>query len=300
MCVSNRSFRCQIGGQMCVVGGVNERFKRLPSGSCAVIDGVVLDVDGTVVRGRTALAGAPAAVGRLHERGIQPVFCSNNPLREPAAYAAKLQAAGIPLPEAAPSSFVVTAGTATAAYLTDTHPEQPAYVFGESALAELLAAAGVTVTDDAHAASVAVVSIDYEFGYDTLRLAIRAIDEETTFVGTDPDPVIPADDGPAPGSGAMVRAIRGVLDREPDAIAGKPGPTAGRLVGERLGSPPERTLVVGDRLDTDIALGDRIGAKTALVTTGVTDAAAVAASPYDPDYVLDSIAEIDRVLDAEA
>ncbi len=264
-----------------------------------MISGVVFDVDGTVVRGETGLAGAAAAVEAVQDRGIQPVFCSNNPLRAPAAYAQKLRAGGIPLPDDEPASYIVTAGTATAAYLTNTHPGKSAYVFGNQAVAELLADAGLSVTDDPHAAGVAVVSIDYEFDYETLRLAIRSIDETTAFVGTDPDPVIPTADGPVPGSGAMVGAIENVIGRPPDAIAGKPSQTTGRLVTDRVGATPAELLVVGDRLDTDIALGERLGATTVLVCTGVTDRAAVADSPHDPDYVVRSVGELDRILTAE-
>lgn len=254
-----------------------------------------MDVDGTVVEGETALPAARDAVAALLDRGIRVVFCSNNPTKRPAAYAGKLERAGIPLPEEEPSGFVVTAGTATAAYLTDHHPDEPTYVFGESGLRDLLADAEVRLTDDPEAASVVVASVDYEFDYESMRTAIRAVDEETAFVGTDPDPVIPTGDGPAPGSGAIVTAVAGVVGREPEAIPGKPAPTARDLVTDRLGVPPAATLVVGDRLDTDVALGEAAGAHTALVTTGVTDRAAVADSPHDPDHVIDSLAELDDV-----
>lgn len=265
-----------------------------------MIRGAILDVDGTVVRGTEPIAGAPGAVERLLDRDTRLVFCSNNPTKGPAAYAEKLATANVPLPQTPPERFVVTAGTATAAYLRDHHAGDAVYVFGESGVRDQLASAPVTVTDDAHAADVVVVSIDYGFDYDSLSLAIRAIDADTTFLGTDPDPVIPGGDGPVPGSGAIVNAVEGVVGRQPDVIAGKPAEPARRLALDRLDESPASTLVVGDRLDTDIALGEAIGAHTALVCSGVTDRAAVADSPHDPDYVLDSIAEIGRVLDAEA
>ena len=261
-----------------------------------MIRGVIFDVDGTVVRGETALSGAAEAVESLLERGVRVVFCSNNPTKGAAAYAAKLSRAGIPLPDAEPSSFVVTAGTATAAYLARHHPEEATYVFGENGLRDQLTAAGVRITDDAHAASVAVASVDYGFDYDSLRLAIRAVDDDTTFLGTDPDPVIPASDGPAPGSGAIVNALAGVIGREPDVIAGKPSETAADLALEALDVPAAETLVVGDRLDTDVALGERAGTSAALVLSGVTDRTDLAESPHDPDYVVDSLSDLDGVV----
>jgi len=91
-----------------------------------------------------------------------------------------------------------------------------------------------------------------------------------------------------------------VLDHDPDAVLGKPSATARELVLDVLGHPPEECLVVGDRLDTDIALGDDAGMATALVLTGVTDRNGVADSPYEPDYVLDDLGDLHEVLDAGA
>jgi 4-nitrophenyl phosphatase len=121
-------------------------------------------------------------------------------------------------------------------------------------------------------------------------------DDSVAFVGTDPDMVIPAADGDVPGSGAVINAIAGVAGRDPDIVLGKPSRPATDLVLSRIGLPAERCLVVGDRLDTDVAMGAAAGMTTALVRTGVTDDAALAASEVDPDYVLDSLADLDGIL----
>ncbi|MEZ3114420.1 HAD-IIA family hydrolase [Halobaculum sp. MBLA0147] len=261
-----------------------------------MIRGVVLDVDGTVVRGDEPLAGAPAAVADLRAAGLPVVFCSNNPTAGPAAYVDRLGGAGIPVTPAA----VVTAATATARYLREHHAGDVATVFGADSVRELLAeATDLRFVADPTLADVVVSTVDESFDYEDMRRAIRTVDEETAFVGTDPDPVIPTADGPAPGSGAITNALAGVLEREPDAVPGKPSATARELVGERLGVPAADLLVVGDRLETDVALGARAGATTALVTTGVADAGDVADASVAPDYVLDSLADVSRVLDAE-
>ena len=260
----------------------------------SVIEGVVLDVDGTVVRGDKPLPGAVSAVKRLRESGLPVVFCSNNPTAAQTAYVDRLSGAGFdPTAEE-----IVTAATATAAYLRDHHAGESAYVFGEESVeARLREQTQLSFESSPASASVVVAAIDYGFGYEEMCQAIREVDEQTAFVGTDPDPVIPTDDGPAPGSGAIVNALAGVLGREPDAVPGKPSRTALALVTDRLGVSGENLLVVGDRPSTDIALGKRAGATTALVTTGVTDTAAAATADPEPDYVCESLeAVVDRVL----
>jgi Predicted sugar phosphatases of the HAD superfamily len=254
----------------------------------------VLDVDGTVVRGDEPLPGAVGAVERLRAAGIPVVFCSNNPTAAAPAYVDRLAGAGFD-PTA---DEIVTAATATAAYLRDHHAGESAYVFGEESVeARLREHTGLRFESSPAPASVVIAAIDYEFGYEEMRRAIREVDDQTAFVGTDPDPVIPTGDGPAPGSGAIVNALAGVLGREPDAVPGKPSATALELVTDRLGVPGDRLLVVGDRPSTDVALGERAGATTALVTTGVTDETAAATADPAPEYVCESLeAVVDRVL----
>jgi 4-nitrophenyl phosphatase len=115
------------------------------------------------------------------------------------------------------------------------------------------------------------------------------------FVGTDPDMVIPAAEGDIPGSGAVIHAIAGVAGRDPDIVLGKPSAPARELVLSTLGVDPRECLVVGDRLDTDIAFGVNAGMTTALVRTGVTDDADLATADIEPDYVLDSLADLGAV-----
>ena len=261
-----------------------------------MIRGVVLDVDGTVVRGNEPVPGAPAAVDRLRAAGRDPCFCSNNPTKGPRAYAERLGAAGI---DAAPDE-VVTAADSTVAYLREHHANDDLYVVGEDGLVERLVAGGLSIADEPAAADAGVVSIDRSFDYDDLTRALWALGDGTSYVGTDPDRVIPAPDAFVPGSGAVINAVSGVLDHDPDAVLGKPSTTARELVLDRIGHPPEECLVVGDRLDTDVALGADAGMTTAVVLTGVTDRDDVADSPYDPDYVLADLDELDRVFEAEA
>ena len=255
--------------------------------------GVVLDVDGTVVRGDEPIPGAAEGLDRLAAEGLDRLFVSNNPTKRPPAYANRLRRAGF---DAHPGE-IVTAGTITTSYLAERHDDDAVFVVGEPALVEQLTDAGLTVVTDETRADTVVVSIDRSFDYDRLCTALRACtDDDVTIVGTDPDMVIPAAEGDVPGSGAIINAVAGVVGRDPDVVLGKPSKPARRIVSDRLGLPARDCLVVGDRLDTDIALGERAGMTTVLVRTGVTDDRTLARSDVTPDHVLDSLADIESVL----
>ena len=255
--------------------------------------GVLLDLDGTVYHGENPLPGAADAVTRLREAGLSLCFFSNNPLHDGEAYVDRLQSMGV---DARPGEAYSSAAV-TRSYLHDNHAGEDVFVIGSDAISGYVGETDATVVSEPHGADVLLGSWTDEFHYRDMVAALRAVDEETTFLGTDPDPTFPDDEGnPQPGSGAILRAISGVVEREPDRILGKPSSVAAEAALDMLGHPPEECLVVGDRLDTDILLGQRAGMQTALVRSGVTDEAGLAESDVTPDYVLDSLADIDGVV----
>jgi 4-nitrophenyl phosphatase len=257
--------------------------------------GVILDVDGTVVRGDEPIPGAVDGVRAIERAGLRRVFVSNNPTKPPAAYEARLGRAGFDVDE----EEVITAGTVTARYLRTERPDDDLFVVGEEGLIEILTDAGLSVVGPGEDADALVASIDKSFDYETLCEAMWTLEDDSVgFVGTDPDITIPAAERDVPGSGAVINAVAGVAERDPDVVLGKPSETAREMALERLGVPAESVIVVGDRLDTDVALGERAGMTTVLVRTGITDESRLARSPITPDYVVDSLGDIDRVLDA--
>ena len=256
-------------------------------------NGIVLDVDGTVVRGDEPIPGAAAGLDAVEGAGLDRVFLSNNPTKRPIAYESRFESAGFDVDH----EEVFTAGTITTEYLTTEHADDRLFVIGDPGLDSQLLAAELTLTEDPEVADALVASMDREFGYGTLVDAIVALDRPIPFIGTDPDMLIPQSGYDIPGTGAMLHAIEGVTDREVDVICGKPSPFARRTVLEYLGCPPEECLIVGDRLDTDIALGTEAGMTSVLVRTGVTDDETLANSSITPDYVLDSLAELDEIVD---
>ena len=256
------------------------------------VAGAIIDLDGTVYRGGRLLPGADRAIERLRERGIEPLFVSNNPTKPPKGYADDLDDLGV---DADPGS-ILTSGVTTREYLRREHAGARVHLVGEDGLREQLSALAL-VADPADA-DVVVASIDRAFDYDRLREIARAFTGgDPAFVGTDPDRLIPVtEDEFAPGSGAIIGAIAATVGRDPDPMLGKPSGETARAVSERLDADPEACLVVGDRLDTDVALGERMDTRTVLVRTGAHDEDDFGDYDPTPDHVIDSLGGIEAVL----
>ncbi|RZH67375.1 HAD-IIA family hydrolase [Natrinema altunense] len=257
-------------------------------------EAVILDVDGTIVRGEALLPGVTDGLRALEAAGCSRLLFSNNPTRGADHYGGKLAPHGI---DVDPGS-VLTSATVSAEYLAATHPDESVYLVGGERLRAILADAAVDLTTDPDAAEIVLGSFDRNFSFGTLWESLRALEDGVPFYGTDPDATIPVDDGEMPGTGAVLAAMAAVAGREADAILGKPSSIAAAAAMERLDADPRNVLVVGDRLDTDIALGNRAGMETALVLTGVTDRADLADTDADtePDHVLESLAAVETLL----
>lgn len=256
--------------------------------------GVVLDLDGTVYRHEDPIPGARETVDDLRDRGVDLLFFSNNPTASQTAYAERLEGMGLAVaPEEIRSSASVTAD-----YLAAHHADDRVFFVGSSGLRALLADRDLALTDDHEAPDLVLASFYRGFDYDTMMEAMWALDADVPFVGTDPDMTVPVTDSRnVPGSGAIINAIAGVAGRDPDRLMGKPSDEAVREVRAALDHPPSECLVVGDRLDTDILLGERAGMETAVVLSGVTARADVEAADVRPDHVLDSVADLPALLD---
>jgi ribonucleotide monophosphatase NagD (HAD superfamily) len=130
-----------------------------------------------------------------------------------------------------------------------------------------------------------------------MRDALVALDDDTAFVGSDPDRTIPTGEGRAvPGSGAIIGSVGVVADRDPDVVLGKPADRTTEMALDRLGVPAGECLLVGDNLDTDIAMGERAGMTTVLVLSGASSRADIETADATPDHVLDSLAAVPDAL----
>ncbi|WP_302080068.1 HAD-IIA family hydrolase [Salinibaculum rarum] len=259
------------------------------------INGAVVDLDGTVYRGGTVLDGASDGVERLRSAGLSLLFFSNNPTRDGSRYVDHLANLGV---DAKPGE-ACSSGDVTTRYLRRNHADEEVLFVGSDGLREQLVAADLSLTEDPGAADVLLGSWTPSFGYQDMNAALQAVDEETTFLGTDPDRTFPRENGGLePGSGAIIESLAATVGQAPDAILGKPSDPALSFATDRLGVPAGECLIIGDRLDTDLAMGAGAGMTTVLVLTGVTDRADVADSEGQPDYIVDSLGDIDDVLAA--
>jgi len=250
-------------------------------GDAALVQGtdvLLLDLDGTVYRGGTAIDGAAEAVRECARRGIRSAYVTNNASRYPEAIADQLTAAGIPTEP----DDVVTSAQAGARLLAElVEPGTRTLVVGSAHLADEVAAAGlVPLARDAPgrvaAAQAVVQGFDPALGWSDLAAAAYALAGGIPWVATNVDLTIPTGDGIAPGNGSLVDAVAAAAGRRP-AVAGKPERPLLDQAIERTGA--RAPLVVGDRLDTDIEAGVGAGLPTLLVLTGVSGPAELVQAP---------------------
>ncbi|MER3404949.1 MAG: HAD family hydrolase [Chloroflexota bacterium] len=263
-----------------------------PAQQPAGFDGYVFDLDGTVYRGDRLIAGAAEAIATLRRRGARVLFVSNKPLETRQAYAAKLDRLGIP----ATVADVVNSSLVMAHYLARAHPGAAVYVLGEEPLRRELRAAGLRLCDDPLAVEIVVVSFDRTLTYEKLNIAYQALLRGARFVATNPDRALPVEGGTIPDTAANIAALEATTGRTVEVITGKPHPLMIQAALEPLGLPPEQCLMVGDRLETDVLMGQRAGMWTALVLTGVAVRSDIERLGIRPDFVCASIAEIPRLV----
>jgi HAD superfamily hydrolase (TIGR01450 family) len=250
--------------------------------------GYAFDLDGTVYLGEQLLPGAAEAIAELRAGGSHVAFVTNNPLRRPADYAARLRGLGLP---AGPED-VVTALDALVGYLAAWHPGAPVLPVAEPLVDAVLGAAGHPVVTRPEDAAVVVVSFDRTFHYGKLHAAYRAVRAGAVIVATNPDPYCPTPDGGLPDCAAMLAAVEACTGARAEAIVGKPSRHMAAAFLDRLEVEPARAAVVGDRLATDVAMARELGAAGILVLTGATSAAAAQDAEIKPDYVLAGIHEL--------
>ncbi len=228
------------------------------------IRGLILDMDGVLWKDMTPVGSLPDTFDRIHKSGRKVMLATNNGTMTIAQYLDKLAGFGVTLD----AEQIITSAHATAAALVKTFPEKGAvFIVGETGVTAALCEAGFnTITDpDDNTPVVAVVAgMDRGLSYDKLRRAMWHVRAGARFYGTNPDRTFPTPAGLVPGAGSMIAAVQSASGVDP-IIIGKPAPFMLNLCVERMGISVREALVVGDRLETDIAGGQAIGARTALV-----------------------------------
>jgi len=244
----------------------------------------VLDLDGVVWTGSKTIPGAPETIRSLRDAGKRLCFVTNNSGGTHERYAKKLADHGT----GGAVEEIVTSADATAKLLERTVPGlrgRATFVIGGEGLTNAVAGTGARVVgvEEGADTTLVVVGIDRQLTYDKLRAASLAIQRGAMFVASNADATYPASDGFWPGAGAIVAAIRTATKVEP-AVAGKPQRAILELARERLGGSP--ALVVGDRLETDVAAARAMEWPSALVLTGASGVPDLATSEHWPDFVL--------------
>lgn len=238
---------------------------------------VILDLDGCVYLGHEAIPGSVEAVDALREGGVRVAFVTNDPRSSTEDYVQRLWGIGV----RASLADVVTVGGAVQHLLAERHRGRTVFAIGTAALREHVADSGLRLlngTDLATRADLVVVGGTEDLVYEDLRVAALALRRGAEFLCTGRDPTYPMPDGLWPGTGAIVAALEYATGRTA-AVVGKPEPQLFITAMDRLGEG--RTLVIGDRLDADVAAAARAHLDSALVLSGGTTAeeAEAAADP---------------------
>jgi arabinose operon protein AraL len=247
--------------------------------------GWLFDLDGTVYLGEALLPGAAETIAALRGQGRRVAFLSNKPLYTRADYAEKLTRLGIPTS----AEEVVNSSIVMARHLAKLDPGAPVFVIGEAPLIAELRAHGLEVRGDERVRWV-VIAFDRTFDYAKLNTALQAVRRHgARLLATNPDRTCPVEGGEIPDCAGMIAAVEAVSGQRVEAIVGKPSPIILQVALEALGVEARDCVIVGDRLETDIAMGKALGLATVLVLTGVTRPDDPRLRELAPDVVLPSI-----------
>lgn len=245
----------------------------------------LMDMDGVLVRGRTAIPGAGDFITRLNAQNIPYLVLTNNPIYTPRDLAHRLTTAGLSVPE----DRIFTSALATARFLQAQLPNGSAYVIGESGLTDAIHRIGYVITD--HEPDYVVLGETHGYNFTNITKAVRLVSAGARFVATNPDVSGPSEEGLVPACGAMAALIQTATGVAPFFV-GKPNPLMMRSALNYLGVHSEDTVMIGDRMDTDVVSGVNSGVETILVLTGVTRQEEIERFPYRPTDVAESIAHV--------
>ena len=250
----------------------------------------LLDMDGTIYLSDRLFPGTLPFLRAVRQRGGRYFFLTNNSSRSVDGYIQKLARMGVP----AVREDFMTSVDALIAHLRAGPPYRLCYVFGTESFRRQLAAAGVPVTDRrSDEVDCLLIGFDTELTFQKLEDACILLNRGVDFIATNPDWVCPTWYGFVPDCGSVCEMLYRATGRRPRVI-GKPQPAMTELAMRRAGFSPEETVMVGDRLYTDIAAGVNAGVDTAFVLSGEGTLADLAASQVKPTWVFDDIAALHR------
>jgi NagD protein len=253
-----------------------------------VFAGYIFDLDGTVYLGEALLPRAGETLTALRASGLRTIFISNNPTHPREDYAAKLTRLGVPTPV----EDILTSTLVMVNFLNRRMPGARLFVVGEEPLCAELRRGGFELTEKAQEVDAVIASFDRTFVYRKLQIAFDAIRAGARFFATNPDRFCPVPGGGEPDCACIIAAIEACTEKRVEAVVGKPSHYMIEAALNLMDLPAADCLMTGDRLETDIRMGQEAGMSTALMLTGATPESALADSSIHPTYVLHRLSEL--------
>jgi 5'-nucleotidase len=249
------------------------------------IDNYLMDMDGVLVHEERLIPGADLFIKRLQQTDHRFLLLTNNSIYTARDLAARLERTGLEVPE----ESIWTSALATARFLDTQRPQGSAYVLGEAGLTTALHQVGYVLTD--REPDYVVVGETRAYSQEAITRAIRLIAAGARFIATNPDPTGPSPAGPQPATGAVAALISKATGVRPYFV-GKPNPLMMREALRAIDAHSETTVMIGDRMDTDIIAGIEAGLQTILVLTGITSREEAQRFPFLPSHIVDSVANL--------
>ena len=249
------------------------------------ITSYLMDMDGVIVREGDLVPGADRFIARLTEAGRPFLILTNNSTYTARDLAARLTQMGLDVP----SSAIWTSALATARFLDDQRPGGSAFVIGESGLTTALHDIGYTLSE--RSPDYVVLGETRTYSFERITQAIRLVQRGSRFIATNPDATGPAPEGPLPATGSVAALITRATGVDPYYV-GKPNPLMMRSALRAIDAHSESTVMIGDRMDTDIVAGLEAGLETVLVLSGITDRSAIGRFPFLPSRIVESVADL--------
>jgi HAD superfamily hydrolase (TIGR01450 family) len=250
--------------------------------------GYVFDLDGTVYLGDALLPGARQTIEALRRAECRMVFVSNKPVETRQAYADKLTRLGLPTPV----QDVINSTQVLVHELSARAPGSHVFPIGEQVLCDELVGAGFILSEEPGDIEYVIASFDRTFVYRKLQIAFDAIRAGAHLIATNADAYCPVPGGGEPDAAAIIAAIEASTGHQLEWLAGKPSPLMMHTAMDRLGTAPEDSIMVGDRVETDILMGKRAGMSTAMPLTGATTLDKLARSEVQPDFILERLDQL--------
>ena len=247
----------------------------------------IFDLDGTIYRGSSIIPHADKTINTLKKSGKKIVFISNKTTGSIKEYFDFLTSQGLDIE----LRQIINSTIVLSKYLNKNHPNEKFFAIGEKTFVDEIVSSGLIYSEDPETIDLLLVTLDRTLNYEKLEIAARALEKGASFFAANIDDTCPVDNGEVLDAGATISALEKRTHRKLEKNFGKPSKYMMDEVKERLGNDFSKALLIGDRLETDIAMGNAFGLDTALVLTGVKNFPN-GNEHIKPTYLIDSVFDL--------